>query len=97
MEKEFIVLQRHRQGRTKGPSQIKINDWKIMAVMFLSLKQKKTAGDKAKAENEKLNYPPNNDSDDETTTSLVAEERKEKIPVRRQKRRDINYSPKQEQ
>lgn len=44
MKKEFIVLQRHRQGRTKGPSQIKINDWKIMAVMFLSLKQKKLPG-----------------------------------------------------
>lgn len=40
MEKEFIV-QRQRRGRTKGPSQIKINDWKIMAVMFLSLKQEK--------------------------------------------------------
>lgn len=79
MEKEFIVLQRHcREGRTSGPSQIKINDWKIMAVMFLSLKQKKTAWDKEKAENEKLNYPPNNESDDETTTSLVAEEKEGK-------------------
>lgn len=94
------------EGARKGPSRIKTNDWKIMAVMFLNLKHKKVPTKKEeKWRLENYSRGPEHDAAASWTGRKSSRwnkkgEHKKKMNERiagKKEKRDINYSRKQEQ